>query len=250
VRLSNYWTHVHRLIDLTLGITMASGGEEEKVLSWGDYILRRKDLRLLEGPTEWLNDTLIGFYFQYLFEKKGDKGLAFFVGPEVTQLLKLLSKEEVPIVLKEVGDGMAGHKYTFFPVNDSVDPNRHSGGSHWSLLIYSKVDEAFVHFDSCHGSNEPDARTLVQKLSVFVPNQGSTKFISSPSCLPQVNGFDCGCHVLRNAELILDHVKGTPDASITSTDVPSATPFEAAAVRLKLAELIKKLARKSSGLNK
>jgi sentrin-specific protease 8 len=42
--------------------------KDEKVLSYGDVVLRRSDLDLLAGPC-YLNDRLIEFYFLYLSAK-------------------------------------------------------------------------------------------------------------------------------------------------------------------------------------
>jgi len=227
--------------------------EQDKVLSYGDYILREFDVALLKGK-DWLNDTLIGFYFEYLsnsalkseqFDKQtGDKDNSErrgcqFVGPEVTQLLKLISKEEVSIVLEAVIQGMDSKDFTLFPVNDSNSKihNGHVGGSHWSLLIYSKADKAFVHFDSVQKANDSDAKLIVSKLSSFT---AAAPFSNHPSCGRQENGYDCGCHVLRNAELISEFVAGR-GTSIMCTSCPTSSPEEAAEMRPKLVALINKL---------
>jgi len=39
--------------------------EDTTVLSFHDSLLRQSDVALLHG-TEWLNDKLIGFYFEYV----------------------------------------------------------------------------------------------------------------------------------------------------------------------------------------
>lgn len=41
----------------------ATGGSDEVVLSFHDSLLRRSDVELLRG-CGWLNDRLIGFYFE------------------------------------------------------------------------------------------------------------------------------------------------------------------------------------------
>ncbi|KAL3159524.1 hypothetical protein ABBQ38_009940 [Trebouxia sp. C0009 RCD-2024] len=60
----------------------------DKVLSYGDNLLRRGDVELLQGP-HWLNDQIITFYFDYLrlerFAKEHDDVL--FVGGAMTFLL-------------------------------------------------------------------------------------------------------------------------------------------------------------------
>ena len=64
-------------------------GEDPIVLSFYDSIIRQSDVDILRGP-QWLTDTLIGFYFEYLSNVayKGENRL-LFIGPEVTQCLKV-----------------------------------------------------------------------------------------------------------------------------------------------------------------
>jgi hypothetical protein len=35
-----------------------SSGTDERVLSYGDVLLRRSDVQLLDAPHAWLNDTV------------------------------------------------------------------------------------------------------------------------------------------------------------------------------------------------
>jgi len=62
------------------------------VLSFFDTLVRVSDVDLLKGQ-HWLNDSLIGFYFEYL-QKLKYKEFAelLFVSPEVTQCIKGSSK--------------------------------------------------------------------------------------------------------------------------------------------------------------
>ena len=68
------------------------------IISYGDTILRQSDINILQS-TQWLNDQIIGFYFEYCqLDKFAGTGQCF-VGPEVTQCLKLMQFEELSIVL-------------------------------------------------------------------------------------------------------------------------------------------------------
>ena len=79
---------------------------DKVVVSFCDSIIRQSDLKLLEGP-HWLNDRIIGFYFEYLFEKEFDSSdKLVFISPEVCQFLKMSRKEEetnVSIVMLSLG---------------------------------------------------------------------------------------------------------------------------------------------------
>ena len=51
------------------------------------------------GP-HWLNDRLIGFYFEFLHQRKFESSSRVcFISPEVSQFLKLASAVEIPVFL-------------------------------------------------------------------------------------------------------------------------------------------------------
>lgn len=59
---------------------------DEKVLSYGDVLLRRSDVELLEGP-HYLNDQIIEFFFSYLTANLTDNSNSsrlLLVGPAIT----------------------------------------------------------------------------------------------------------------------------------------------------------------------
>lgn len=92
--------------------------KDEKVLSYGDVLLRQSDVELLDGP-HYLNDHLIEFFFTYLSAKLAKRfpaspGALLLVGPALTFWLLhcpdseslqasieplLLSDREVPLSL-------------------------------------------------------------------------------------------------------------------------------------------------------
>jgi len=65
------------------------------VLSYHDYLLRTSDVALLER-NDWLNDIIIGFYFEYL-NQQYSKNRLLFIGPEVAQLLKMQDSSQYNI---------------------------------------------------------------------------------------------------------------------------------------------------------
>lgn len=120
------------------------------VLSFHEILLHQSDVALLNGP-HWLNDTIISFYFEYLekvtFSK--DKHI-LFVSPEVTQCIKMVEASEIGIFLEPLN--IKTKKFVFFALNDNDSPER-AGGSHWSLLVFSRNENCFYHLDSSAGSN-------------------------------------------------------------------------------------------------
>ncbi|KAL3157487.1 hypothetical protein ABBQ32_011951 [Trebouxia sp. C0010 RCD-2024] len=139
----------------------------DKVLSYGDNLLRRGDVELLQGP-HWLNDQIITFYFDYLrlerLAKEHDSVL--FVGGAMTFLLNQLAGALPDIVapLK-----LATRKLVLFAVNNNPDCTMAEGGSHWSLLVYGRTHDRFCHYDSSPGSNNLlVARQLTVALRPFL----------------------------------------------------------------------------------
>ena len=97
------------------------------VLSYGDYLIRRSDMDILRSNA-WLNDTIIGFFFEYLSSRRHPEYQGFkFFGPEVTQCLKLGSREDMPILMGPRSE-LAKINFMFWAVNDSANPQDLFGG--------------------------------------------------------------------------------------------------------------------------
>lgn len=143
------------------------------ILSFHDTLIHRSDLDLLDGPY-WLNDTIISFYFEYL-EKVvfNTANELLFVSPEVTQCIKMVQKEEIKTFLEPLG--VNKKKFIFFALNDNDTPDM-AGGSHWSLLVYSKPENSFYHFDSSNLSNHDVAWEFGSHLSSYLVKEGKFQF--------------------------------------------------------------------------
>ncbi|CAG0893907.1 unnamed protein product [Darwinula stevensoni] len=169
------------------------------VLSYENSLLRESDLQLLEGKN-WLNDKLIGFYFEYLYvQVLKENPKVCFLSPEVTQAVKLCSVSELHIFL----DPLELHlkDIVFLPVNDSLSYDT-PGGSHWSLLVFSRAKNAFCHFDSSSSSNRSHVNRLTKKIEPFFKVEGDIKVVDM-KCTQQNNTYDCGVHVICNAEALV-----------------------------------------------
>lgn len=172
--------------------------KDKIVLSYHESVIRESDLEILRGP-RWLNDVLISFYFEYLeAEKFKNHPSILFISPEVTQCIKVTPVVELEIFLEPLG---AKRKdFIFLALNDNVRPDC-SGGSHWSLLVFSRPENACYHFDSHTGSNYEQARDLGNKLLRYFGMLTHGQIFEG-SCLQQTNGYDCGVHVICNVEHI------------------------------------------------
>lgn len=187
--------------------------DDEAVLSFHETLLRQSDVALLRGP-HWLNDHIISFYFEYLdmvlFETNTNM---LFVSPEVTQCLKIVSEDQINIFLEPLD--AANKSFIFFPINNNEYDQ--AGGSHWSLLVFSRPDKSFFHFDSMPPSNERQCQSFIRRIKPYLNVGTAPTNLRAVHCLEQTNGYDCGIHVLCNAENIAHHIdsKNTVDGVST-----------------------------------
>lgn len=207
--------------------------KDKVVLSYHESLLRESDLEILKGP-RWLNDILISFYFEYLeTEKFKNYSNLLFVTPEVTQCIKISSVSELQIFLDPLN---ASHKdFIFFALNDNIHTEC-SGGSHWSLLVFSRPENTLFHFDSHVGSNYNQAKDFGLKLLKYFDIIPMGRIVEA-DCLQQSNGYDCGVHVLCNVEHVAKY-------AIQKRRVSGCGMIETTKVlnkRTELLDLIKKL---------
>jgi len=176
------------------------------VLSYGDSIIRASDLDILNS-CQWLTDQIIGFFFE-LCQEELYQGCNFcFVGPEVTQFVKMVSQSEISIFLEPLS--LSKKTAIFLAVNSLSDPST-AGGSHWSLLVYIKSRNNFLHLDSCKGSNRSEAKILANNVGKFLSPDLQPAVIEVDAT-QQVNGYDCGVHCMVNARNIATHLKAGLD---------------------------------------
>lgn len=173
-------------------------------LSYHNTLLHDSDVQLLRGP-HWLNDLLISFYLEYLehdlFGLHADRLL--FVSPETTQCMKLVPAAECAATfLQPLG---ADHKqFIFFPINDH-QLAASAGGSHWSLLVYSRPDRRFYAADSAGSANRQATRRFVQNIRGSLCDGDQDAEVHTVMCVQQTNGYDCGVHVLWNVAWMARH---------------------------------------------
>ncbi|KAK9511874.1 hypothetical protein O3M35_000447 [Rhynocoris fuscipes] len=169
------------------------------ILTYHGCSLLLPDLLLLEGPF-WLNDKLLGFYMDYLENEVYSNLSVCFIRPEVTQCLKLYPD------LNEFLDplGFNSKDYAVMILND-CDDTKSAGGTHWSLLVFSKPEHTFYHIDSLHGHNAYCAKTLATKIALYVGDNYVYRFHDTVT-LKQRNGYDCGVFVLCNLDNVLSHI--------------------------------------------
>lgn len=175
---------------------------DEVVLSYHDSLLHRSDVELLRG-TGWLNDRLIGFWFEYLekdlFISRHSPESVCLISPEVAQFVKLGTAQDASLFLEPLD--LKSKSLILLPVND-LDSLDSAGGSHWSLLVYHASDQQFYDFDSSNQSNLQSSKKIVPKLGLPVARKNA---IFSVKCTQQQNSWDCGIFTCCHAELVMEH---------------------------------------------
>ena len=169
-------------------------------LSFNETCLRMSDIQLLQGP-HWLNDQIISFYYEYLQDVKYKNNPdLLFVAPEVTQCMKFADDGELETLLNQLE--APKKPFIFFVLNDNETVQ--AGGTHWSLLVFSRPEKSFFHFDSWGNNNSHASNQFVQRIKEALNCRICQ--IKSIRCLQQANGYDCGIHVICMTDNIADNV--------------------------------------------
>ncbi|XP_050210181.1 uncharacterized protein LOC126660637 isoform X2 [Mercurialis annua] len=224
---------------------MVKSAADEKILSYNDVVLRQSDLEILSGR-HFLNDRIIEFYFSYLSSSHPSEdvlllppSIAFWISncPD-TECLKDFLK---PLKL-------ADKKLVIFPVNDNDDVNLAEGGSHWSLLVYDRNSDVFVHHDSFSGTNGRHALRLYEAVARYLASSDATvhaKYMEHTDSPQQLNGWDCGLYVTATTRAICFWYGKREREDTTSlwfSDVKAqVTPAAVAAMRTEILSLIRSL---------
>lgn len=173
------------------------------VVSFHNSLLRSSDISLLDGPF-WLNDNIIGAFFEYCEHVMCKEYVqqVTFISPEVTQLIKCCSQSDISAIVDSLN--LQTKEYIFMPINDCSVAQTSPGGSHWSLLMFCRSLKAFHHYDSCNGLNVQHAKLIFNKLKSCIGLSEASTFETKPSP-QQANGYDCGLYVISNVETLVRH---------------------------------------------
>ncbi|XP_062081985.1 NEDD8-specific protease 1 isoform X2 [Humulus lupulus] len=190
---------------------MESSNPDEKILSYNDVVLRRSDLDILGGP-HLLNDRIIEFYLSYLSSSHASEDI-LLVPPSISYWIMSCSLSEN---LKEFVEPLhlPSRSLVLFPVNDNEDVHMAEGGTHWSLLVFERQTNMFIHHDSNGPGNRLPAFRLYNVILKYMSDSGSAsnagftcsaskaRFTECTDIPRQVNGYDCGLYVTAIARVI------------------------------------------------
>jgi sentrin-specific protease 8 len=175
------------------------------ILDYHDSLLYESDVHLLE-PSQWLNDKIIGFIYEYFENDKYERVLkSNFVAclnPSLVQLIKLTQDTNEAIMCFMDPLELKIKNYILIPINDNRSED--VGGSHWSLLFIDRNSKIAYHLDSFGGSNRKIALEFYQKYKNYFNCETIQEFSQCPQ---QINTCDCGMYVVAFSEAILKSIE-------------------------------------------
>ncbi|KAJ3026322.1 UNVERIFIED_CONTAM: transcriptional regulator swi6 [Siphonaria sp. JEL0065] len=210
------------------------------ILTLGDVSLRASDLYLLNDG-QWLNDSLIQFSFETM---EYDKRTTCLVSPSVVHLLSHVDQLDFAQAIAEPLK-LSKMDIVFLPVNDSEDIEA-PGGSHWSLLVFSRPDHSFFYYDSMSKFNLKAAQRVREKFWPLLRRHATEgpAYFQEMDIQRQMNGHDCGVYVISIAEQLLTRLKevsqttGKPGDNSMWRMKTTLTPADVSRKRVELKEKI------------
>ena len=158
---------------------------------------------LLLRPGQWLNDQLIGIIFELSEQETFAGSDIAFIGPEVTQFIKVSPATELASCLEPLG--LSSKRAVMWALNNCASLEA-PGGSHWSLLVFVRDPKTFYHLDSSAGMNTLVAKDMARKAAKLVGVEQAS--VIEMNVEQQSNGHDCGVFLLLNSarvgELLMD----------------------------------------------
>lgn len=188
---------------------------DKQVLMYKDIVLHDSDVDTLRGPC-YLNDQVIVFYLSYLFSSnKMDDVL--HVGPSIS--LCLANCEDNKFV-EEFAESckLSSKRLVLFVVNDIEDFDSNDGGNHWSILVYDRMSNSFLHYDSMTGVNSIAAMKLYDAIKGYMGPGGGVSTLQTSSSLQKKQRKK-----KKNVQAASKHLvnaKTESDAASTSTGLP------------------------------
>ncbi|WPH03788.1 Hypothetical protein R9X50_00667100 [Acrodontium crateriforme] len=171
---------------------------EDAYLSYYDIRLTREDVDTIKD--DWLTDNAIAFWEEYLEREKLSKYPKTKIVLLRPSMSFMLLQTKDPKTLVSALPDFTETTHIFLPVNDCKNVEQAEGGSHWSLLLVSILDNVAFHYDSLSASNIQEAKLLSYKFSQLLNRP--LKFMNLQDCPQQENGMDCGVFVC----LLMQHL--------------------------------------------
>ena len=181
--------------------------EYEKLFEYdGGHLTEEDIISLFDG--NHVTDSILLLFITILRRNKKlamDRNKIKIVDPSVAHLLKNYRCLDT-IDNQKTEQKLNEYDWVMYPVNN--DAPEGNGGTHWSLLVYRKKDNKFLHFDTIKGMNKKHAIELILKIQddEMIGSDGYGPQFVEIECVKQKNGFDCGPFVMIFLETIIENI--------------------------------------------
>lgn len=217
------------------------------LLNYHDAVLYESDLALLQSPTAWLNDACMHFGMTLLNQKLASDSIVCMDSSCISFFMhQCVDEDEIEEFIRGNPE-LQQASLVLIPINNGHSPSstwHHHTGTHWSLLAVTRTEDdqnyQYLHFDSVSGSNARTSRAVAEKFCQVLPQSSTSKQVYDCKTPQQLNGFDCGLHVLAAAELLANQ------ESVNETSLQTHRFSDMLELRQKLAAEATRLAKEYS----
>lgn len=202
IKLNNNCT-VNKSQEKTVGTQVLKGKEKGKSeiksvqIQTDIFFSNIQNVNELLGK-QWITDNTIQHYFD-LINNKLLMGTPFtIVNPLIVHGVKNVIDFNHfldPLKLQE-------KNILIMPINDSTSLTQ-AGGSHWSVLLYDKCMNRFLHYDSLDNHNLSSALTVAEKINFYLTGQPECTNFTSVKGPKQFNTYDCGIYMILAVEAMV-----------------------------------------------
>merc|ERR1712240_761588 len=140
-------------------------------------------------------------------------------------------------------------QWVIFIVNNRDEEDKEEGlGLHWSVLVYSKMDHKFLHYDTIQGTNRKVAQNLAMRIvDRTYYKDGKLPEFKEAKCIQQKNNVDGGAYAILLTMKLLEHMVGGEMHENMEMEFPPNATKEA---RKELRNKITKIKQKEIGSRK
>ncbi|PWA03565.1 hypothetical protein BB558_000289 [Smittium angustum] len=173
---------------------------EEPLFIYKSTTIYPSDLESLSDG-QWLQDPIIGFYYDYLEQKLDlQSSQIFLFQPSMAHLIA--HAVDVESAREALPPEISQKEYAFLPTNNGNIHN--TSGSHWSLLVYQKSKNLFRYYDSCYKTNLEATKIVVERMCILFNQPKASLIIETPT--QQTNDYDCGIYTLLYTEALVERI--------------------------------------------
>ncbi|MCP4255395.1 MAG: hypothetical protein GY775_18725, partial [Candidatus Scalindua sp.] len=130
-------------------------------LKLGEVNITDEDIQSLEIGQD-VTDGIIALAMKLLeeaFDTIVKRDGIRLLSPNLTYLLQRGNK--IDVIEEKKNLKINENEWVLYPINNKKDDKEISGGTHWSLLLYSKKDRTYYHFDPIQSMNESHAKHMI-----------------------------------------------------------------------------------------